>query len=382
MLVYAGIDEAGYGPFFGPMTVGRCVLTIPKLDASAPLPNLWARLRKAVCKNLTGRAGRIVVNDSKKLKTKAAGIKHLELGCLAFAGLCDRFDRLTGSVDPATQEHSGGGGGGGADVAWWLDALGETTHRELHGLPWYSVAEVGPWAALPGEADPGELAVARGMLGQTCRRIGVEVADLGAAVVFEDRFNRMVAATRSKAAVSFTFVAGHLQTIWQDHGEHHPVVVVDRQSGRMRYRELLAMNFPGCAVDVLRETAAHSVYRVWGLGSGVWGLGHEPAAAASESSQGYKDRSRPQTLDPKPHTMTVHFQTEAEQQHLPVALASMLAKYNRELLMHRFQAYWHQKLPGVKPTAGYGSDAKRFGQEVGPHLQRLGIDPRTLRRQA
>ena len=332
MFVYAGIDEAGYGPFFGPMTVGRCVLAIPKLDHGASPPDLWARLNKAVCRTLTGRKGRIVVNDSKKLKTKAAGIKHLELGCLAFASLADL-------------DH--------ADAGVWLDAMGETAHRSLSGMPWYTVAEVGPWAELPCAADPGELAIARGLLGNTCRRIGVEVCGLGTAVVFEDRFNRMVAATRSKAAVNFTFVAGHLQHVWQHHAADRPTVVVDRQSGRMRYRELLAMNFPDLEVAVVRETPEHSTYLI-------------------ETRPGH----------PEAPAMTIHFQTGAEQHHLPVALASMLAKYNRELLMARFQAYFQKMLPEVAPTAGYGSDAKRFWQEVEPALGRLKIPPGSLRRQA
>ena len=80
--------------------------------------------------------------------------------------------------------------------------------------------------------------------------------------------------------------------------------------------------------------------------------------------------------------MTVIFQTSAEEQHMPVALASMIAKYNRELLMQRFKAYFAEKLPSIPPTAGYGSDAKRFWQDVQPHLARLGLDRKFLRRHA
>lgn len=370
MFVYAGIDEAGYGPFFGPMTIGRCVLRIPKLGHDVPPPDLWARLNKAVCRRLSGRRGRVVVNDSKKLTTKSAGIRHLETGCLAFASLMDEKRK---SGEAGNQETDAGW-----DVGTWLDAMGEDSHRSLHGLPWYTVQEVGPWAALPTSADAGELAIARGMLKQTCHRIGVEVADLGCAVVFEDRFNRMVDTTRSKAATSFTFVAGHLQHVWQTHGHDRPTVVVDRQSGRMRYRDVLAMNFDGCSVSVLEETPGRSSYLIEGLGVGGWDLGKDQETAPAA-------RAETQPPIPKsqiPRSMTVHFQTEAEQQHMPVALASMLAKYNRELLMARFSAYFSKHVPGVAPTKGYGSDAKRFWRDVQPHLARLKIDGRALRRHA
>ena len=352
MFVYAGIDEAGYGPAFGPMTVGRCVLRVPRLDPPSPeaaakglpprsrrppasldgVPDLWKRLSSAVCKTLNGAKGRVVVNDSKRLTTKAAGIRHLELGCLAFASLM--------GLRPS-------------NVCDWLDGLGEVSHRELAALPWYVDDCVGPWAELPRAVDPGELAIARGMLERTCRRIGVEVADLGVAVLFEDRFNQMVRVTRSKAAVSFTFVAGHLRAIWEAHGHERPTVVVDRQSGRMRYRDVLAQNFEGCEVSVLRESPGRSSYFIEG------------------GPVGGQIRS-----------MIVHFCVDAEASHMPVALASMLAKYNRELLMERFKAYFTAHLPHVAPTAGYGQDAGRFWRELQPELGRLKLDPRLLRRLA
>ncbi|MEM9418203.1 MAG: hypothetical protein AAGA25_03980 [Planctomycetota bacterium] len=369
MFIYAGIDEAGYGPFFGPMTVGRCVLRIPKLDHDADPPDLWARLNKAVCKRLSGRKGRLVVNDSKKLTTKAAGIKHLEMGCLAFASLMHD--------DPAEVP---------GDLAAWLDAMGEESHRSLHGLPWYTMDEVGPWAELPVSADAGELAIARNMLRQTCQRIGVEVADMGCAVVLEDRFNRMVDATLSKAAVSFTFVAGHLQHIWEKYGEHRPTVIVDRQSGRMRYRDTLAMNFEACDVSVLSESPERSSYLIRGPGDlGTSGPGKTTTHSATSpphSADPNPEPKPPSPQAPKSPEMTVTFQTSAEENHMPVALASMIAKYNRELMMERFKAYFRKHLPDIPPTAGYGSDAKRFWQDVQPHLQRLKIAPHALRRHA
>ncbi len=54
--------------------------------------------------------------------------------------------------------------------------------------------------------------------------------------------------------------------------------------------------------------------------------------------------------------------------HLPVALASMLAKYVRELCMGQFNRYWGHLVPGLQPTAGYYVDAQRFLGEIRPHL--------------
>ena len=349
MLIYAGIDEAGYGPAFGPLTVGCCVLAIPKLAADAPLPDLWKRLNKAVCRTLAERRGRLAVNDSKKLTTKAAGIGHLESGCLAFAA-------LQGLQPP--------------DAAAWLDAIGVDWHRSDAALPWYAATDDTPWQALPVAVDPGELAVSRGLLKTTASRIGVEVLRLACDVVPEDRFNALAAATRSKAAVSFTPVLGHLQQLYREHGREHPTAVVDRQSGRMRYRDLLATGFDRCTVSVERETPAWSHYV-------IRGSGFDPGDAASS---GGGSRGGGGSGGGDAATLTVHFVADAERQHLPVALASMVAKYSRELLMMRFKAWFAQRLPHIAPTAGYGSDAKRFWREVRGELPGLNIDPAQLRR--
>ncbi len=329
MFVYAGIDEAGYGPLLGPLIVGRSVLVVPKLACDAPTPDLWLRLNKAVCKRISDRAGRIAINDSKKLKTKAAGIKHLELGCQAFAG-------LSGDASDQPQTLEG-----------WLDMLGETTHRAPTLPPWYAATDEHPWQALPTKVTDGEVTVAAGMLRNCAERIGVELGSLGAAVVFEGRFNKMVAATRSKASVSFTFVACHLLHVWETYGQHQPTVIVDRQGGRTHYRELLAQSFPDARVDVVEETSTASAYTM---------------------------------SDTAGRSMRVSFMVDAEESHMPVALASMVSKYTRELLMARLNHYFAQRIPDLKPTAGYAKDGKRYLEDLAPHLPDLGLDLTQLRR--
>lgn len=334
MLVYAGIDEAGYGPMFGPLVIGRMVLGVRcdhgAATAEHPRPDLWRLLNKVVCRDLTQtrRSKRIAINDSKAIYSPAVGIKHLELGVLAFAGLAERQP---------------------AHLGEWLDILGEQTHHDLSATPWYASGDDTPWQALPCCVTAGEAAVARGMLTHAAKERGVETLDLGAAVVFEDRFNRMVGATRSKAAASFTFVAAHLQHIWEHFGTQRPHVVVDRQSGRTHYRELLAMTFPDAELTIEREGNTASVYTL-------------------------------ATSRPTARAMTVRFEVEAEKDHMPVALASMISKYTRELLMARFQNWFARRAPAVKPTAGYALDAQRFWREIQPILPELAIQPQSLQR--
>ncbi|MGH9174221.1 MAG: hypothetical protein ACRD1H_07675, partial [Vicinamibacterales bacterium] len=73
----------------------------------------------------------------------------------------------------------------------------------------------------------------------------------------------------------------------------------------------------------------------------------------------------------------VRFQARAEQ-HLPVALASMVSKYVRELAMELFNRFWCDHVPGLRPTKGYPLDAHRFKADIAAAQQRLGIADEVL----
>ena len=75
------------------------------------------------------------------------------------------------------------------------------------------------------------------------------------------------------------------------------------------------------------------------------------------------------STSPFPETK-ISFQTESETVHMPIALASMIAKYVRELAMIRFNTYWQAKMPELKPTAGYVTDARRWLDDAADAVDR------------
>lgn len=320
MWVYAGIDEAGYGPILGPLVVARSVFTIEG-DAPECLPSLWMSMRGAVCRRAGDKQHRIAVNDSKLLYSAPMGLRHLERGVLGFLHAAGRHPA---SVDEI------------------LGMLGyDDASREIT-LDWYRAAQGGP--ALPAGAEPAELERCAGRLSRAWEKGGLRLADLRAAVVFEDRFNRLVQDDCSKAACSWRFVAGHLRDIWERYGEHDVQVIVDRQGGRQNYLDLLAALFPWTQLRLVKGEVRTSAYEVIGEGK----------------------------------RMRITMQVDSEREHLPAAFASMTAKYLRELLMLRFRAFWQERAPEVRSSAGYFGDGRRFLREIAPTLETLGIERATL----
>jgi hypothetical protein len=315
MLIYAGIDEAGYGPLLGPLVVARSVFRVDGAAASTA-PPLWTLLRSAVCRGVADKKRRIAVDDSKRVYNAGLGLGHLERGVLGFLHAAgERTDCL-------------------ADL---LALVAHDRASRKISLAWYEDAAGGP--QLPLAAEPADLERCAGRLTRALQRSGVALLETNAAVVFEDRFKHILGGCRSNAACSWRFVAGHLRAIWERYGEQQPLVVVDRQGGRQNYLDLLAALFPWTQLRLLRATPRESSYQI---------------------------------CDP-PRAMTLSVVVESEGQHLPAALASMTAKYLRELLMVRFQAYWRLQAPEVRPTAGYTADGRRFLREIEPTLARLGV---------
>lgn len=321
MTVYAGIDESGYGPVLGPFVIARTVFSLDRADPGRPPPSLWNTLKSSVCRKNKDRRGRIAVGDSKSLYTPSLGLGCLERGVLSFLNSSGKAPESLDQLLHLTAH----------------DADSSTPEQ-----PWYEDPLGGP--ALPANSSADDLAACARKLSRAASRTGVVLEDLSTAVVFEDRFNRMVETSGSKANCEWKFVAAHLQAIWERYSHHHPYVAVDSLGGRKDYRGLLATSLAWADVVPTESPDGSPSYRL------------------SDGDRG----------------MHVLFRVRCEEVHLPVALASMLAKYVRELFMLRFRSFWHNLAPDIRPTYGYLPDGNRFIAEIEPLIDRLGIRRETL----
>lgn len=314
MVIYAGIDEAGYGPLLGPLAIAATAF--PLHEAASRVPDLWARLPSIVARERRAARGRITIADSKRLKGargSARPLAALERGVLAFLG------PPVPPTDAALLERVGAG---------------------LPPLPWY--ADPVP---LPVDGDAGLLGIDAARTHLACLRELAGAPVLLAELIDAGEFNDRVARTDNKSEAVFAAVIRLVERIRRRWPEAELRIVCDRQGGRRDHRRELAWAIEDASIRVLSEGDRMSAYRV-----------ETPHACP----------------------LQIAFLTEAEDAHLPVALASMTAKYLRELAMTRLNRFFTARQPALQPTAGYVEDGRRFLADITPVLRTLAVDPEVL----
>ncbi len=351
MGILIGMDEAGYGPNLGPLVVaatawhvdqplselasasGRTPTrpTRPTKLASSATTNpveldLYHPLRVAVSR--TASETHLSIADSKTLYKPGHGLRQLERGVHAVLTALDRQANCWSEA---------------------VDLLAADPNGVHQSLCWHN----GFNCRLPVDAPSDELLPLSQRFTSACNDTGIRPLIIRARLVFPAEFNELTDRFGSKgAALSHISIAllrevidstleKFLTSNLQPPTSYY--VLCDKHGARNRYTALLQHHFPDHWIEPICEGHTESCYE--------WG-------------------------PPKLRTH-VAFRMQGEK-FLPTALASMTAKYLRELSMRAFNEFWCARIPGLRPTAGYPGDAPRFKQTIASLQRELGVDDHSL----
>jgi ribonuclease HII len=272
----------------------------------------WRLLRRSVSRDGRGN-GRLRVADSKKVHQGPHGLMQLERTSLAFL-------RAWRGAMPATLEE--------------LLALFGHDLARLRGCPWYEDLAL----PLPLRADPGDVELAAHRLVRELAGKGVRLHHIALRAVEAEEWNGLIAASDNKSRAHFETYANVIgELLRQVPGGTH--VVADRCGGIAHYGPGLRRHLPGLRIGVLDEGGECSSYEL-GTSAGP---------------------------------IRITFAVGGEERAFPTALGSCLAKYVRELMVHLINRWFTARVPGLKPTAGYFTDGRRFLADVGSLIRTPGF---------
>ena len=323
----AGVDEAGLGPLLGPLCMAWAVFRTP-VDAG---DDLWRPLQSVVSDDPKQDRERLIVADSKRVHTRNdRGRKRLENTVLAFLAQLEDSRRV--------KAHA-------RDVLF-----GGSLHPRqdlIDAHPWYTHL-----GALPGTGEAGAIELRAERLHRAMEAAGIQLVSYGVRVVPAGELNRSYDETGNKGATVWKLLHRIMRHLWESQADGGLRAVIDRQGGRWRYGPHLGRSFPDASVQLVTESPKYSEYDLVG-----------------RAAEGAGDRR-----------MRLAFAEKAEDASFPVALASCLAKYARELAMGAFNSYFEALQPGLTPTAGYFKDGRRWIEDAQQALARSGLQRKTVER--
>jgi len=317
-----GLDEAGYGPLLGPLVVGAAAFRLQGRHVGGT-PGGGCVLRQhlggLVCRAGEAKRGAAlpVVIDDSKEVRRRHGTEGLARG-VRFAALA------AGRREPE-------------DLGDWLERFGDRPPGAFAHDPWFAGPEL---ARVPASELPADLRA-------RCLLTGVEPLGTWVSPVTPLELNEACAATDNKARVLFLTTLTLLVRVLQELPGEDVEVRLDREGGRLDYAAWLSDVFPFHGVEQLD-------------------------APDDEARYCLRDGGR---------ELRLSFVTRGDGRHFEIGLASMAAKLTRELFLARFNAWFGARQPGLKPTAGYVEDGRRWLEEAAPVLQRERIDLRRLVRE-
>jgi hypothetical protein len=203
----------------------------------------------------------------------------------------------------------------------------------MNDYPWYQ----GQSVPLPHAADGQDLATCLNALSLDTKRNKIAFLGARTQVLLVGRYNQLAEKTRNKSAVLFGLVGKYIDRLVKAYAHQSLVIYADKLGGRSHYRSHLQQLFDRWDLRILQETDKASSYQL------------------SKNSLSWQ----------------IHFEAKSDAKHLPVALASIYAKYVRELFMSLLNRYWCAHVADLRPTAGYYTDGQRFLADIDHHCKRL-----------
>jgi len=324
-LMHIGTDEAGYGPTLGPLVITATVWEGPHhlypnhwYDLLSPFVVSAPRLRPSGTGNRDDEQAPVVITDSKRIYRSGGGLGGLERTALGLLGLAH-------GIPKSWQE--------------LIEYVDPAALADLSITPW--LADFNP--PLPVAATPNQVKQAANQLLQAMDKADLRCTKIRCRFITAFRFNQELERFASKSELLSHVTLRIVCELLPNQGE--VILWADRHGGRAHYANVLYQAFDASFVHIEQESTDRSSYRV----------------------------SRAQ------HQFRAVFLTKAERL-LPVAAASLVSKYLRELAMLAFNRFWQRHLPGLRPTAGYPVDAQRFLAEIASIQQRLGLSADLVRR--
>ena len=313
MALLVGIDEAGYGPLLGPLTVSAVGF---EMSDDMLGGDHWGILKKAISKEKRNLKGRLLVTDSKKAYNRKAGPVHLRRTVLAALRSLHTPSQIT---PQNTRELA--------------EVLCPDCALRLDGYDWY-----GKLNRQELKANGAEIGIGANVLTQSLKENKIKLVMLSSKCLDVGYYNRMVEIVKNKSRVLFTAIAELIQQAFNlaEAGQMLQVVV-DRQGGRANYCDPLRRMFPHLELSVIKQDGKTSSYEMVGSGK----------------------------------TMRVHFVVKADTKCMPVCMASMTSKYLREVMMDSINDYFLGHCDKIAPTAGYWKDGLRFVEDLKTHLPGL-----------
>ena len=300
-----GTDEAGYGPNLGPLLIAATVWTneSERRESVEELPKWVLRERSRWLSMDKGeRANCLLVTDSKQVY-QSGKIELLERGVLAL--LCSQTGKVPRSLGELAECV------GIEESAFSQPGFGDSKRLRSLKIPIASNVEL----------------IER-LGSKLCQEAESRLQEVRCRAVFAGEFNSLCEELGNKATLLSTCTMRIVDELSRD-ATGKLEVICDKHGGRNRYAGLLQQELSLCdnLIRVVEEGRRLSRYSV--------------------GSRGVK----------------VSFCASGEI-YLPIAAASMMAKYLRELFMMGWNQYWAGRVPDIRPTRGYPVDAKRFLSEI------------------